>query len=64
MAVVKAVIHPGEICNPARWKTMHQDVINHFVPVGSQKEGRKKTGFAVLLGNVKKGSSKTADARL
>lgn len=26
---VSAVIHPGEIRNSARWKTMHEDVIHH-----------------------------------
>lgn len=39
---------------------MHEDVINHCVPAGS-KEGKKRTGFAVLLLSVEKGSSKTLD---
>lgn len=43
---------------------MHEDVINHCVPAGSKKGG-KRTGFAVLLLRVKKkGSSETLDVGL
>lgn len=54
MVAVWIVIHPGEISNPARWKTMHEDVINHCVPAGSKKR-KKRTRFALLLLSVQKG---------
>lgn len=55
MVAVWIVIHPGEISNPARWKTMHEDVINHCVPAGSKKKEEKGLDLHFYCSVFKKG---------
>jgi len=57
----QAVVRAGEISDPARWKTMHQDVINHCVPRWS-REGRGILQFYYRV--VKKSERETLDVML